>query len=489
MEAKKKDITSKLINSVFWNNLDQVLDCLSLGADPNAAISKTGSRLVHVAAARSNGIEVLDALVANGASVNSQTSKENWTPIGVAVESTRLEHIEYLIEKGVDVNKTAGYFDWKPLHIAVSIDSIAICKFLLENGASANVNTDTLDTPLHVLAESLRFGIRSDEAPRILTRLLFEVSEQILLLRHQLGETPLYTAVRSENVPVTEELLKGELDLDAKAGPEGGLLNLACVLSREEDESHQPTEERLKIVQLLCQAYRDRKLNIEVKTPRQVSVLLERVFTFPLHHDLEIIRILLEHGADPNLVCHWDGDDKTKLTPLTMALRRCWHEGVKKSGELVQLLLDHGGSPNVKIANGTMIQFFMRTTQVKGQFLDIIKFIIEEFGADPNTMGCPKFMNKSKTESYLDKEMTPMHLAIVLRDNSTFDYFCSLQQVDLNAQDEDGRTLCDLALEDGNSRAFKKIKEEMRRRKKSKAKCPPQNSYPFLFQAPLKRTN
>jgi ankyrin repeat protein len=54
--------------------------------------------------------------------------------------------------------------------------------------------------------------------------------------------------------------------------------------------------------------------------------------------ELEIIKILLENGADPNLVVDDTG------SPFELAL-------ILGDQEVIQLLLDHGANPNLKLIN------------------------------------------------------------------------------------------------------------------------------------------
>ena len=146
-------LTSKLLDAVKENELDQVEELLERGADPNADDQDSGQKLIHLASARANGIEVLDALVTKGANVNA-TNKGKLTPLGVSITQTRLEHVEYLLDKGVDVNAIAGNNEMKPLHLAVKESTLSMCKLLLEKGASSNLPDDKVgNTPLHYVAK------------------------------------------------------------------------------------------------------------------------------------------------------------------------------------------------------------------------------------------------------------------------------------------------------------------------------------------------
>ncbi|TVT98380.1 hypothetical protein EJB05_00575 [Eragrostis curvula] len=94
----------------------------------------------------------------------------------------------------------------------------------------------------------------------------------------------------------------------------------------------------------------------------------------PLHlaaakgHD-QVVKILLEHGADPNRVIN---DFPHLLAPLMMA---CCGQSLK----CVKLLVQAGADVNVKSMNGQTVLM----SAIDDGFTDIAKFLIEA-GADPN---------------------------------------------------------------------------------------------------------
>ena len=88
-------------------------------------------------------IEILDLLLESGADVNLPSSKSGASPINIAIFHRNVECIVKLIRKGAQLNTTtsANYFVWAK---AASLGSVEILKCMFENG----LDKDCID-PLH----------------------------------------------------------------------------------------------------------------------------------------------------------------------------------------------------------------------------------------------------------------------------------------------------------------------------------------------------
>jgi len=98
---------------------------------------------------------------------------------------------------------------------------------------------------------------------------------------------------------------------------------------------------------------------------------------------LEVVRFLLEQGADPNL--------QNNVGPLDY---HKWHEGIinheplysavyKSTREIVELLIEHGAQVNVLIGSRTPLCMAIQLGSI-----DIIQLLLTH-GADPNLYGHP----------------------------------------------------------------------------------------------------
>ncbi len=78
-------------------------------------------------------------------------------------------------------------------------------------------------------------------------------------------------------------------------------------------------------------------------------------------HDYEGLKLLLEHGADPNRITHWG------FTALHQALRRDNHLGK------VELLLDHGANPTLPTRSDGQSAIAIAARRGRGDVLKLLK--------------------------------------------------------------------------------------------------------------------
>lgn len=259
-------------------------------------------------AVENGDINQIRFLVSEGANVNATIG--TLTPLFVAVRTNRLASVKLLLELGADPKLGA------PLYLAVRKDT-EIVRALINAGADVNVETKPYKyTPLgnaaynsDVELEKRKKELGYEESPKSLetVRLLVSAGAHINHI-DSFSESPLRTAVRLNNVPMVRLLL--ELGADV----------------------HQ---------------YRD---DSDSRGAQQGnSILMEAIYWYSVFKNTEPIKLLLKHGANPNdkntLVydeecdettggkCTWDG-----YTALTYAAK----EGYL---EVVELLLEHGADP------------------------------------------------------------------------------------------------------------------------------------------------
>ncbi len=111
--------------------------------------------------------------------------------------------------------------------------------------------------------------------------------------------------------------------------------------------------------------------SIQGETPLMVIIRIEReskrVYT-------EIVRLLLNHGANPNL------QNKNGETALMNACQRPFNG---EEVEFVKLLLDNGADPNLKTKTGSTALIDASGHTTSGKKFEIIKLLLDH-GADPN---------------------------------------------------------------------------------------------------------
>ncbi|KAL5278770.1 hypothetical protein ACFFRR_003410 [Megaselia abdita] len=215
--------------------------------------NKDGARSIHTAAAYGH-TGIINTLLQKGEKVDVRTN-ENYTALHIAVESAKPAVVETLLGFGADVHVRGGKYSETPLHIAARVkDGDRCALMLLKSGAGANLTTEDGRTPVHV---SSRYGNLTT-----LTQLLDDGGDP--LYKSQSGDTPLHMACRFCHPEIVRHLIE---TVKEKHGQE---MATAYINSINEDGA--------TALHYACQITQE-----EVKIPDS---------------DKEIVRILLENGAD-----------------------------------------------------------------------------------------------------------------------------------------------------------------------------------------------
>lgn len=269
---------------------------LDHNADVQAMRANFNSPTALHLAAQAGYRSLLELLLEHKAEVNAKVSggpmSGGPTPLHLAVFKGFRAIAEVLIRNGADVN-AVGYsypnslnFSGTPLHIAAQRGDQAMAELLLQNKADPNAKLPDGTTPLHMAAS---FG--NETVAKLLIAHGAEVNAQT-----SSAWTPLAFAVDHQNVPVAEVLLQ------AKADP-----NIPFDMGSSEGH----------------------------------AVQREPLYLAVQKGNLELVRLLLKHGANPNIV-----DESDRRPPLLVA------PGAK---DMVSALLDAKADPNIPSAGGETV--------------------------------------------------------------------------------------------------------------------------------------
>jgi ankyrin repeat protein len=228
----------------------------------------------HIWSAAERGdVEAIKNFVAQGADVNGKWSCLGWTPLHFAVNSGSIEAVKELLRLGAKVN-ARGADGGIPLMLAVGENAkIEMLDCLLEWGADINKSEKGGGTALSHAA------LHGDE--KIVRYLLSRGANPNGVIGKGAFDNPLVAAACSKNIKVVEALLQSGAEVNTEKGKDCALQNAA------------------------------------------------------LYGQLEMMRLLLSKGANPN---HRDHSNDTPLMSAVMS----------KKTEGVQLLLDAGVDVNVK---------------------------------------------------------------------------------------------------------------------------------------------
>jgi ankyrin repeat protein len=305
----EQDLNQDIFKAVQLGNVEAVRLYLGRGGDPDGRKKKKSQMyaLIHIAA-KNGRTDILEALLANGADINStissrtffagglgDTDKSNQTPLHVAVEHADYKTVEFLVNKGADV-KAKDQYGRMPLQLLAltGIETKEKGECLINNGAK-------LDTP---------------GAP--------------------FGRTPLLAAAGKNNCEAAELLLENGADIYATDRFGKTALDIAfeqyyVPMIMLLHKHGVPTKRKLRI---LAEAVLLEDIE-KVKDMLEKGCWVDESFSYfqyaPLHiaslyGNTEIAKLLIKGKADVNR------RDWKKLTPLDFA----------KTEEMKKLLRSHG---------------------------------------------------------------------------------------------------------------------------------------------------
>lgn len=304
---------------------------LERGADPNIKADGVCGRAPLHEAARRWEPEFVHALLAYGAEPNAQDS-DGRTPLHEAASRGHRGNVELLLQHGADPNSKDCHgrtvlqtADVETLDLildrgakpgdgqltlieAAMFGHEATVKSLLEQGADVNARGSNGKTALHEAA--MCYYRRTNNVRRLL-----EHGADPCVVDLNTGQTPLHLAAWVGDIETTRVLLDYGADANA--------------------ETTRPSRGKTALIE----------------AARNAS-------------DPQLIKLLLEGGADPNARDHWWHAQETALHNTAI------HQKV----EMLKILLDYGADINMKDALG-------RTAIQKASKSTIIKRLLEEASA------------------------------------------------------------------------------------------------------------
>ena len=316
-------------------------------------------------AAEHNKPQVLKRLLDHGADINFHN---NWSGsvLSVAVWEGHAEIVKLLLDRGATIELGAGDDAYgTPLHRACWQGNLELVRLLLDRGAQINSENNGHETPLgfavgegriDVVRYLLDRGADLNKSGLVASAALENRIEiaQLLLGRGAEAGKAIHYAAEKGNLPLVQLLLRYPVDRSLRDDESRTPLHLAA-MCRDYERLHQ----YCKIVDLLLeQGYSledsssgGRKVIHLAGNRAMLEHLLNRDADIntpsitgrtPLHqycggNDVEFIRFLLDHGANPNAA------DKDGTMPIHLAVTRDSAE----AKTIVEMLLQRGATLDV----------------------------------------------------------------------------------------------------------------------------------------------
>ena len=286
-----------IIAAAGGNNLRRMNELLKRNADTKAKNSE-GNTALHVAA-RYGSPEIAQALLAKGASINEK-DKNGMTPLMIAVQTSRLGMVEVLLNSGADLYAKDNLGE-TALDYANDEDDNTIIE-LLKRAATGKKANGAL------LADDIISLVRKGDLARL--RELLKKNPAAANAKDESGATPLHHAARLRSKEMVLLLIANKAEVNAKDRSSHTALYWVAGGNGEQKDN-------IEVIKVLLENGADPNANREWETPFHKAI----AFGYT-----DIVRLMLEHKADVTIKYHGEG------AALSLA----------RNPEIIRLLRAHG---------------------------------------------------------------------------------------------------------------------------------------------------
>ena len=289
--------------------------------------------------------EISEYLLENGAEVN--TDDILYGPLMIAVINCQVDLVKLLLFHGaaVNVHYQFEYENQTPLQTAIKNQNLKIIKALLKNGADPNYSFNSEET-VPAIDQALEIGNSA-----IIRMLLKHGAKPVTKLLDTLDKKCLFEAVKNQDVIGVQDILKSKVDLNIRnrrgftplhVAVDLGYFNIVKILVKNGAnlDTIDYNDERTPIYTAvfngyygICKYLLENGANVNPYDahfcgPLLCAVILCRV---------DLVKLLLSYGALVNAYYLFNEDDHE--TPLQMAIKY-------QNLEIIKLLLENGANPN-----------------------------------------------------------------------------------------------------------------------------------------------
>jgi uncharacterized protein len=327
VNAAQIDGTTALHWAVRADDLELTEMLLKAGAQPSAA-NQSGATPMLLSAMNGNAA-ILERLIQSGADPNAPLSQTGDTALMIAARSGQLDAVRALVDHGAKVNAKESWGGTTALMWAVSERHSNVVQLLLEHGADVNAKSNFVPS-----ASGRGFEGTAPVAPKA-NQAIEEFASGWM--------TPLMFAAREDDLDSAHILIQKGADVNAFSADGKDALSLALFNGSYD------------VASLLI----DSHANVNHADAQRFTPLfwavdrrnMETAPNFPwmvTQDPLPVIKKLLDGGADPNALVNSTPRARMRegspRIVLATALMRAAFAG---DLELVKLLLAHGADPHI----------------------------------------------------------------------------------------------------------------------------------------------
>ena len=408
-DARIADATQNNDTSLVRSLVSQKADVNAIQTDGSTALHwavraddlETADLLIragaNVSASNRRGITPLDLACVNGsaamirklldagANLNA-THSDGQTPLMTAARTGNPEAVRVLIDKGAAVNAKDTIADQTALMFAITENHPEAVRVLLDHGADANARTRRVETPPATTGNLQGIGRAQNREKPVpqgwMTPLLYaardgraEIARMLLAADAKVnqteanGESPLLVAISNGQTGIAQILLEQGADPNASDGfGRAPLWSAVDYRNLDAAESSGTNGVDREPVLALIRALLDRGANPNVQTKveppsrRWMMPFGARQWVNPagqtpfvrasLAGDVAVMRLLLEHRADPNIPTLAGVTALMSAAGIGWVPRQTYTEAKESLLEAVQLCVEHGADVNAANLKG-----------------------------------------------------------------------------------------------------------------------------------------
>jgi ankyrin repeat protein len=370
--APQIDGTTALHWAVRVDDLELAEMLIVAGANVSAA-TREGVTPLQLAAMNGNAA-MLGKLIRAGANPNAPLTQYGDTALMMAARTGKTEALTLLLETGAQVNAKETWGGTTPLMWAASEGHPAAVKVLLDHGADANARSNFV-----AAANGRGFEGRTPAAPK---------PDQGVEEFASGSLTPLMLTAREGDVDSARLLIAAGADVNAIAGDGKDALGLAIFNGNYEVASFL-IDNKAKVNQADTQGFTPLFWAVDRRNMETAPNFPWMVTTDPL----PLIKKLLDAGANPNALVNNTPRARMRAgSPRIVFATPLMRAAFSGDLELVKLLLAHGADPTIVSKDGeTMVSAAAGLGFIQGyskgktpaERLETVKLFVE-LGADVN---------------------------------------------------------------------------------------------------------